>query len=323
MRFSRRIALTLALLAGPALGVPASAPGQAELPVIRIGAVANDQATPLLYALHAGLFKRAGLTIELQKMSNGTAIAAAVAGGSLDVGKAATIAIITAYTKGIPFTIIAPTTLYRAEDPDVALVVPVNSPVRSAHDLIGKTLGVTSLVTIESLGTRAWLDANGGDSKSMRFVEVSASAMLPALVEGRIDGAPIFEPNLEQALTSGKVRVLGHPYDAISKRFEDSAWFTTRDWVAKNPQAAARFSAVMHEASLYTAAHEAETLPLIADFAGLDPAQLAHMTRPYPAPYITQTELQPVIDVAARYGIIPKPFPAGEIISAAAARPRR
>lgn len=318
-----KLRLAALLLCALAALTPGAAQSQPDLTLLRIGAVANDQATPLLYAIHAGLFKRAGLTIDLQRMNNGTAIAAAVAGGSLDVGKAATVAIITAYTKGIPFTIIAPTTLYRAEDPDVALVVPVNSPTRSAHDLLGKTLGVTSLVTIESLGTRAWLDANGGDSKSAKFIEIPASALLAALSDGRIDGAPIFEPNLEQALTSGKVRVLGHPYDAISKRFEDSAWFATRDWVAKQPQAAARFSAVMHDASLYVAAHEAETLPLIAEFAGLDPAQLAHMTRPFPAPYITQAELQPVIDVAAKYGVIAKPFPASEIISAAAARARR
>ena len=256
-------------------------------------------------------------------MVSGSAIAAAVAGGSLDVGKAATIAVVTAFVKGLPFTLIAPTTLYRSEDPDVALIVPVASPVHSARDLNGKVLGVTSLVTIETLGTRAWIDQNGGDAKTVRFVEVSSSAILASLEQGRIDAAPIYEPNLEQALNSGKARAIGYPYDAIAKRFEDSVWFADAGWVASHRDAAAQFSQVMHAASVYVAAHEAETLPLIADFAVLDVTTLTHMARPFPAPYLNASELQPVIDVAARYNVIPKSFPAATMISPAAARPRR
>ena len=41
---------------------------------------------PVLWAQHSGMFAKAGLTVDIQKFTAGSAVTAAVVGGALDVG---------------------------------------------------------------------------------------------------------------------------------------------------------------------------------------------------------------------------------------------
>ena len=59
--------------------------GAQSLTLIRTAAIADDDATTILYAIKSGAFKRAGLDVEFQALANGSAIAAGVIGGSIDI----------------------------------------------------------------------------------------------------------------------------------------------------------------------------------------------------------------------------------------------
>ena len=159
-------------------------------------------------------------------------------------------------------TVVAPGTTTGADDRGVALIVAANSPIRSGRDLNGKTVGVTSLVTIELIASRAYIDASGGDSSTVHFVEVPPSASLSAIEGGRIDATTILEPHLTAALASGKVRIVTYPYGSIAKIFDGADWFTTRAWAEAHPDVLDRFMRVIHDANVYVAAHETETIPL-------------------------------------------------------------
>jgi len=283
---------------------------------LRVGAATDDQSKPILYAKQAGLFERAGLDVTVTTLNGGgAAIAAAVAGGSLDIGKSNCLQLISAHVHGLPFVVIAPAAVAGTESHEAGIIVAVNAPIRSASDLNGKTVAVTSLVTIELIGTRAWIDANGGDSSTIHFVEVAPAATQAAIEQGRIAAGTILEPQLTAALAAGTVRLLSYPYGAIAKRFEGADWFTTVDYVAKHRDVVERFERVVHDANVYVAGHETETIPLIAAYTGIDPVALARMRHPERPAYLSANELQPLIDAAAKYGFIPKPFPARELYS--------
>jgi NitT/TauT family transport system substrate-binding protein len=295
----------------------------ASLPV-RLGAATDDQSKPVLYAKQAGLFEKAGLDVALTTLNGGgAAIAAAVIGGSLDIGKSNCLQLISAHVRGLPFVVIAPAATAGTDSREAGTIVANNGPIRSARDLNGKTVGVTTLVTIEIIGTKAWIDANGGDSSSIKFVEVSPAATQAAIEQGRIAAGTILEPQLSAALATGNVRLLAYPYGAIAKRFEGADWFTTVDYVAKHRDVVERFERVVHDANVYVAAHESETIPLIAAYTGIDPATLARMRHPERPAYLNAGELQALIDAAARYAFIPKPFPARELYSDVLLRPGR
>src|SRR6185312_9327328 len=93
------------------------------------------------YGADAGFFKQAGVNVEIQQMRAGTAIAAAIAGGSLQAGVSNVVSLGAAHQRGIPFVIIAPGAYYDAKYPTAAAVVAPNSPIKSGKDLEGKVIG--------------------------------------------------------------------------------------------------------------------------------------------------------------------------------------
>jgi NitT/TauT family transport system substrate-binding protein len=303
-----------------AVALPAATCAQPADPLIRVGAGPDDTSLPLVYAVQAGLFKKAGLSVELEKLAGASVVASALAGGSLEIGKASALSVVTAHAKGLPFTIIGQIAVYRSAAPDFALVVLSDSPVKSAKDLPGKTLASVSLQDMSTIATYAWLDQQGIDSGALKFVEMPASATLAAMEQGRVNGSTLYEPNLSSAVASGKVRIIGYPYDAIGKRYAGGVLMANVAWVAEHRTLVDRFLHVMHDATDYVAAHESELVPMIAAYAGVDPATLAKAGHSGRATAITAADLQPVIDAAAKYHAITKAFPAAELICDCALR---
>lgn len=288
---------------------------------IRIGAAMDDSTTPVLFADHAGYFKRHGLSAEITKLTSGAAVAAAVAGGSLELGKSSIFSIIAAHVRGFPFQLIAPTASYSSASPDAGVVVATTSSIRSAADLNGKVLGVASLQDINMVATQAWVDKNGGQSSTLRFIELPPPAVPDALLAGRIDAAPVQDPLLSTILAGGKARNIGWFNDGIAKNYESAGVFATAEWVSRNADAAKRFALAMRDANAYLGKHEDAGVPLIAAFIGISATStMHHPGRPL---YLVPSEIQPLIDVAAAYKAIPRAFPAQELISPAALAPPR
>lgn len=274
-----------------------------------------DNCTPLLYAIHAGLFTKAGLDVHVSAMASGAVITAAVAGGSLQVGMSSMMALVTAHARGVPITLIAPASIYTSDKPSELMIVRKDSPIHSARDLSGKTMGSSSLKDILAIATFAWIDKNGGKSSELKTIEMPTSASLAALESGRIDLASLQEPYVSEALASGQMRVLGSPFDAIGKHFLVTAWFTTDAYANANPDVIERFARVMRVASAYANTHTAETAPLLAEHSKVDLSVIQHSSREEYDQTLDQTGLQNVINIAAEFKLIDKPFNQNDMIS--------
>lgn len=214
---------------------------------MRLAATPIDSLAPVLYAIRTGMFEKAGLKIELTMMSSGNVVSQAVVGGAVDIGLSSLVAIIQGHLRGIAFTIIAPGGMWI--DSDTAGVVVVSgSPIKNARDFNGKTIGTNSLQSLDTVAMDAWVDQNGGDSKTVRFFELPALAAAAALTQGRIDGAILGTPAYAAARADGKARTVGRIYDAVAKQFLLGVWFTMNVHVQANRSAAERFSKVVAEA---------------------------------------------------------------------------
>src|ERR1700686_3804549 len=100
MQISRRHALSL-MSAGAALPLLPRAALAQGLTVLRLAAAPGDDITPILYGQSAGIFKSAGLEVQLQALGSGSATAAAVAGGAIDIGKSSITTLISAHARGV------------------------------------------------------------------------------------------------------------------------------------------------------------------------------------------------------------------------------
>jgi NitT/TauT family transport system substrate-binding protein len=312
----RALARTLACAVLLALAAAGASAQSADL--IRVGTGPDDQAAPLIYAAKYGIYKKYGLNVDVQRLAGAATVAAALAGGSLEVGKASTMGAVTAIAKGLPFTIIANLGYYDAAEPDFAFLVGASSPIRTPKDLEGKTFGAVSLLDMNSVATFSWLDRNGVDRSTIKYAELPASATLAAIEQNRIVGATVYEPYLSAFLATGKVRVLGHPYDAIGRRFSDAVLFANAGWVAEHRDAVARFLRAVQESSTYIAAHENLSVQLIAEFGGLDPASIPNVPHAHRGVALSPGDIQPLIDAAAKYSVIPRSIPAQEMICSCA-----
>jgi NitT/TauT family transport system substrate-binding protein len=313
-------AASLSLLVGAVTLACSSARAfaQSSLTTIRVGATPIDSLAPVAYAMRTGMFEKAGLQIELSMMGSGNAITAAVAGGALDIGLSSLVAIIQGHLRGIPLTIVAPGGLWVDSD-TAGLLVPKTSPLRKASDFNGKTISTNALASLDTVAMQAWVDQNGGDSKTLHFFELPAAAVEAALTQGRIDASLLSNPQYAAAIADG-ARSVAHVYDAVGRQFSLGVWVAMQTYVDKNHSVVAQFSRVVAEAGAFARAHPEATVVDEAQYTKQDPAVIAHMKRQRMGTTVSASDIQPVIDASAKYKFTERAFPAAELISDAAAR---
>jgi NitT/TauT family transport system substrate-binding protein len=306
------------LSSGVVLASPsARAFAQSALTTVRVGATPIDSLAPVAYAMRTGMFEKAGLQIELSMMGSGNAITAAVAGGALDIGLSSLVAIIQGHLRGIPLTIIAPGGLWVDSD-TAGLLVPKSSTLRKASDFNSKTISTNALASLDTVAMQAWADQNGGDSKTLKFFELPASAVEAALTQGRIDAALLSNPQYAAAIADG-ARSVAHVYDAVGRQFSLGVWVAMQSYVDKNHSVAERFSRVVAQAGAFARAHPEATVDDEAQYTKQDPSVIAHMKRQRMGTTVSAADIQPVIDASAKYKFTDRAFPASELISDAAA----
>jgi ABC-type nitrate/sulfonate/bicarbonate transport system substrate-binding protein len=143
-----------------------------------------------------------------------------------------------------------------------------------------------ALRDLNSVSTVMWLQQRGVDPDSLKFVEIPGSASLAALDQHRIDAVV----------------------------------YAQTAWAAAHPELVHRFLVAFNEANAYVVAHEAEGDAVMAQFAGLDPSTATSIHHPERAAAIAPSDVQPVIDAAAKMKLIPKIIPAAEMICSCALR---
>jgi ABC-type nitrate/sulfonate/bicarbonate transport system substrate-binding protein len=273
-----------------------------------------DPTAEVLYAVDRGFFDKAGIDVTLQPLGNGGAITAGVAGGSIDIGVGNVITIESAYKKGVPITVIAPGAYNLNSAPSNVLLVAKNSPLRTAKDLNGKVIATTPLRGIGEVLTDAWIDKNGGDSSTIKFIEVPFPQAAAVVMQGRADATLSVEPFLTQSKNDTKV--FSNIFDALGDGYLITAYFTSSAWAQAHPGLVARFAGAIRDAGVWANANPAESAEILAKYGKLDPAMVKQTIRARYATTLTPGQLQPTIDASAKYKIFDGGFPAQELIFA-------
>ncbi len=197
------------LAAGAAVTLFPSRVRAQGLTKIRIAASADGSVIGALYGAQSGIFQKLGLDVQVTRASSGSAISAAVIGGSLELGKASLFGIIEGHVHGIPFVLQSGASTFDSVAPTAGFLVAKNSPIRTGSDLNGKTVAVSSLGDLFAIASWAWVDQHGGDWRSIKLAELPASAAADAIAAGRVDAATLAVPTMSDAIASGSADCLG------------------------------------------------------------------------------------------------------------------
>lgn len=298
--------------AASATVVPRFAVAQ-SLTTVKIGATPSDDMTPVVYGLKAGIFQKHGLDVQVNRMTSGAAVAAGVVAGAFDFGKSSVTTILEAREKGLIFTIVASPVVYDPKAVYGAFIVAKDSPIQTAKDFNDQLVSVAALGDIGAIALVVWMEKNGGNPKSVRFVEVPFPAAAAAVEAGRVAAAEISNPAMAVALEAGKVRMIP-AYEGIGANYLQVAWVTTKEFSTKRPDVVRAFARSFGESVSYTSTHRDETAPLMAEFTGIPLGVIQRMARATAWPTVVAAQIQPVIEASVKFGAIKRSFPAAELI---------
>jgi NitT/TauT family transport system substrate-binding protein len=293
-------ARALGVIAAGAAVLPRAASAQSAPVKLRVGSVPADTYAGGYYALDLGLFDKAGLSVEITPFTNGAAMAAAAAGGSIDIGVGDATELANGISRGLPFVLIAGGGVYSTIAPTTTLCVAKSSTIVKASDLEGQNVAVVSLVSLMSSAVKSWLTLSGADISKIHFVEIPFPQMPGALARGAVAAACLSEPIMSDA-TSTDAKIFGKPYDAIAKQFNISDWFTTRDWLAANGDAAKRFVGAIYDSARWANAHHDDSAVILAKYTKVDVERIKRMNRSAYATNLQRGMVQPVLDTAFKY----------------------
>lgn len=304
----------LGLLAAGAVALPLGAAAQTA-PAVRAGVEFNETFAELQYGADAGFFARAGLNVVPAAFPTAGPIAAALAGGALDVGTIDLVLLANAVNRGVPIAAIAGSGLFRAQEPTSGLCVPLSSQLRTAKQFEGSTIAVGTLSSLTSISLRMWLAANGADPAKVQFVEMKFAEMAAALQRGTVASAYMVEPSIAQ--NAATVKLVATPYSAIAQTFPISVIVAPRAWLAANESLARRFVAAVYTTARWANGNRAQTALLLAKYAQEELPVIQRMHRTQFSTSLDVPSIQAVLDAASANKLIDRPTSAGDLIGLA------
>jgi NitT/TauT family transport system substrate-binding protein len=270
----------------------------------------------MFMAMEKGFFKAEGLELETLPLAGGAPIINGVTSGDLQFGWSNVISLYQAHVEGFDFKLIAGgATNVRGASESHAIVVGVNSPIKVAKDLEGKTVAVNTLNNIVHLMALAWVDKNGGNSAKIKFVELPFPQMEPAIVAGKVDAISVHEPFAAVAARRPETRVLSQPWGDVVAKFLIASWFASDKWIQKNRAVAQSFVRAINRGIDAIRADKDGARAAMIKWAGLNPDFAGKIGLPLFEKGVNEKDVQVTMDLTFKYKMISKPLKAKDVLS--------
>jgi len=284
---------------------------------VNLGYMKIGDLSPLFMALDKQFFKDAGVEVNLAAMVGGAEIQPALASGAINIGWTNVISMGQGHAQGFDFRFVANGAINKRGTNDVfGFLVRQDSPIKAAKELEGKTVATNNVRNIIHAAGLHWIDANGGDSSKVKWVEIPFPQMTPALVNKQIDAFVAVEPFVTVPTTVQKqARVLGHMLGGIAPRLLIASYFGSEAWIGKHVEMVKSFVTAINRGIDAHNANLEEARALIAKYTGLKPEFLKEMPLPAFEKKLLESDLEPMLEVGVRYKFIDKKVAAGELIS--------
>lgn len=287
-----------------------SAPAAAATGDLKTVLVGNLPAAPnacVNFAQDKGFFKDVGLDCKISFGNNGSSVWEAVIGGSLDIGAGNIGTLAVARSHGIPLKAIAPGAGAAPNFPTMFLTVGKNSTIRQGADFNNKVVGTNGLRTVAEALFRLWVDKNGGDSKSIKFVELPYPAMGEAVASGRADASMVADPSALLARDITTVLPVNY-MSVVPLPVLITCFVATEKWLDANADTARKFQSAMRRAAIWANANEAESHALLSDITKIDPKIVNRMSRTIYPDTLKLSTIGPALAAMTAYGYVDKPI---------------
>lgn len=241
------VATGCGLLGGNSSGddAPPASGSKLEQSKIRVSLQKVVEGAAFYVAMDKGYFTQEGLTIDYAVAQKGSAVIDNLLGGSVDIGMASYPPGVLANAKnkdaGLKIIADGGTTTEKL----FALVVKKDSPIKTASDLVGKKIAVSSKGGIGELALRSHMQLKGVPTDEKQFIPLGFADMPNQLGAGNVDAAVMNEPFLTNSLRNDGVVELFNPFQGPTANFPTTGFFAGKQFLNKAPHAAEAFVRAM------------------------------------------------------------------------------
>jgi len=249
-------------------------------------------AAPLQYTQQKGLFEKHGLEVELLFVEGGSVLTQSLVGGSVDLAQNGYAPVVNAAVAGADVVIVG----------GIANVLPmmlvVDGTIATADDLRGKSIAISRYGSSTDVAARMALEHLGLTSADVNILQLgNEGTRLAAYKSGQVQGLMVQLPGAQDLVDEGSRLLVD--VGAVAKGYPNTAFATTRTYLAENPEALKRFYMAMAEGLRDFAANPEEATRITAEFLKTDPGGNMPMAIEYFGTRVYQKDLRPSVEGVA------------------------
>jgi NitT/TauT family transport system substrate-binding protein len=306
-----RMTLGVAALAAVALvagcGSSSDASGSAagsapDLGTVTVGVQPGNSQLSAFVAEAKGFFEKRGLDVKFTYLTGGGAEAvAAIQGGSMQIASSNIVSSIQGAQKGIKTPCFAGHVGFNTKGNAYTVV---GSPgVKDAQELAGKNIAVVSTGSANEVLADAYLDSNGVDYHSVKFVTAAAAAMPAVLTSKNAAAGLINDPYGTNYLKSGGTLLERNPGRLIGQPLF-SCWVAAQGWPAAHPEQAKAYLDGLDEAITYLKDHTKDADKAAAKYAKVPAASLDALTPWKFTTTMSEDDINKWLAAGVKYGVL-------------------
>lgn len=288
----------------------------AQLTKLKVAISPIGSYLPVFVGQEKGYFKEMGLEVETVAISGGPKKLRAMAGGSVQIAGSSVPPIIRGASRGFDFTIVSPMANAPAKAPGIsAVIVRKDAGINTPKDLEGKKIAIASRGQVDDLTTNIVVEKAGGDPKKIIWLEMRRSVMQPSLIKGVVHGAYMVDPFMSNALRQAEVKLLVSPVTEIIPGAVLTAFASSKKWLAKNSESAARYAITIKKGIAWMNENETEARGVITPKYTRMKKEVALKVAWYLyKEHVNVDSLQKIADMMHRYGYLEKKVNADDIV---------
>ena len=284
-------------------GSSSSASGSAATTHLKVGVIPIVDVAPIYLGKEQGFFSKHHIDLELVQESGGAAAIPGVVSGDFQLSFGNVTSVILAASQNLPLKMISEGNSSTG-DPATdfsGVVVPADSSIQSAKDLAGKTVAVNNLKNIGEVTIRDAVDKDGGDGKSVKFVELNFPDMPAAVANHQVDAAWVVEPFLTASTAQG-ARNVSSNFTSIPN-LTVATYFTTQQYIAEHKDVVDNFRAAIQQSLKYASDHPDEVRRIVTTYTPIKADVASKIKLPAFPQDINVDSLKQVSSLMNKYGI--------------------
>ncbi|MEM5768908.1 MAG: ABC transporter substrate-binding protein [Bacillota bacterium] len=219
-----------------------------------------------------GFYEEEGIKLEYAGVVPSSQLVASVVAGKLDIGGAHVNRTIAGISAGAKIKAVVADKETSEEVPHMVFVTRTDSPLRTAQDLVGKKIGISTNGGCHEYTPYAYMKKNGiEDPKSkVQIIVMPETMMEQALRQGEIDVAGMHR-NPNQVGDQPEFRVMFHDYQIWGTIGGATPVYFTEKFIKENPDLVRRFVRATAKTNNWCNANPDKAAEITAKRANIDP----------------------------------------------------